>query len=891
MSRRGRATRGPGRAWPGPYLSDLRFRLRALFRPGLHERELGEEFAFHLDMEARKLRAEGLSDGAARREARRRFGNVTNQQERTRDAWGIRMIRDALSDARLALRQFARRPGFTFLAVATLALGIGATVALFSVVRGLLIRPLPYVQEDRLQAFWMPYDWTGVEFDFVKERIRSFESVAAYSSEGRTLRTDGGSILVLSSLVSAEAFDVLGARPLLGRTFTKGEDRPGAEPSVVLSWGIWQQEFGGDQAILGRRITLGGVNNTVIGVMPRGFYFPSPEYRIWQTLPLDPASGQYSNNGWLALLGRARAGVSAAQLAEEARALGRALGERFTYPDAWDRSKNPFVTPLRQEMFGSVRPALLLLLGAVTLLLLMACVNAAALILARTTDRTQEIILRTALGAGRGRLARQILVESITLSLVAGTAGALLAVGIFRTLVASLPLQNGFGEALSMDWVTFATAFGLALLVGLAVSAIPIRHLLIGRLSGVSGERGDLVARGGAGRAHAALVAAQVTLAVLLVTGATLLIRSVGRLFALDPGFEARGVVTLDVVTSPETMNAEARRAFFRGLLERSAQLPGVQSVGITNRLPVRDQGWQGPVRVEGRPDLEGTARPNSLNRVNSPDYFRTLGMDIKLGRGIEAGDRAGGLQVVLVSESFARKMWPNQDPLGRRIYAGFTGDTAGLTIVGVVEETRMFSMTGENPMVMYLPHEQTRDPGEGQVLVLRATGDPGAVIAGVRALVRELDSRVAVARPGTMDEVVKTALAEPLRLRFFLMLFAGLALVLGTVGVYGVVSYSVARRRGEFGIRMALGAAPGKVLGHVIARGMLPVVIGVGAGIAGSVALSRLLTRFLYEVAPTDPASLASAGVALLAAGVLAALVPAYRAGKVSPVEALRAE
>ena len=583
----------------------------------------------------------------------------------------------------------------------------------------------------------MPYDWTGVEFDFVKERLRSFESLGAHSSTGRTLSTGGGSIMVPSSVVSAEMFDILGTKPLLGRTFIKGEDRPGAEPAVVLSYGIWQQEFGGDPAILGKRILLGGVNNTVIGVMPRGFYFPSPEYRVWQPLPLDPALSQYQNNGWLVLLGRARPGATAEQLHNEARAIGRALGERFTYPAAWDKTKEPFVTPLREQMLGNVKPALLLLLGAVSVLLLMACVNAAALILARTTDRTSEIVLRTALGAGRGRLARQILVESLTLSLVAGTAGALLAVGIFRTLVASLPLQNGFGDAVSMDWTTFAAAFALAMLVGLAVSAIPIRHLLLGRLSGVSGERGDSVAKGGAGRAHAVLVAAEVTLAVLLVTGATLLIRSVSRLYALDPGFDANGVVTVDVVTSPDQMNADVRRGFFRALLERAAQLPGVQSVGITNRLPVRDQGDQGPIRIEGRPDLEGQARPNSLVRFSNPDFFRTLGMDIKLGRGIEESDREGSLKVAVISESFARKMWPNQDPLGRRIYNNVTGDTSGITIVGVVEETRMFSMTGENPMVFYLPHEQVQDPGDGLVLVLRTTGDAGTVISGVRGLVR----------------------------------------------------------------------------------------------------------------------------------------------------------
>ena len=872
-------------------IHDLLFRLRALFQPKLQEQELGEEFQFHLEMEARKLVAEGFSPESALREARRRFGNVTYEQERTRDAWGIRMIRDALSDARLALRQFARRPGFTLLAVATLALGVGATVALFSVVRGLLLRPLPYANEAQLHEFYAPYDWTGVEYDFIRERIKAFESLATYSADGVTLTTEAGSTLLLSGVTSANIFDLLGVRPLLGRTFKEGEDRPGSEPVVVLGWGTWKQEFGGDPNILGKRIVLAGVTNTVIGVMPRGFYFPSPDVRIWQPLNLDPASNIYNNNGWLVLVGRARAGMSHAQINEEVQSIARDLGQRFTYPDAWDRSKNASVTPLRESMLGNVKPALLLLLGAVTVLLLMACVNAAALILARTTDRTSEIVLRTALGAGRGRLARQILVESVTLSLVAGAAGAVLAVALFKTLVASLPLQNGYGETVTIDWTTFVAAFGLALLVGLAVSAIPIRHLLLGRLSGVSGERGDAVAKGGAGRAHAVLVTAEVTLAVLLVAGAMLLVRSVTKLYALDPGFESRGVVTVDLVTSPEQMNAAVRRDFYRRILERAALLPGVQSVGMTNRLPVRDRGWQGPVRVEGRPDLEGNARPTGVYRYNTPDYFRTLGMDIKMGRGIEAGDREGGQKVVVISEGFARKMWPNLDPLGRHIWSGVAGDTSALTVVGVVEETRMFSMTGENPMTIYLAHEQVRDPGEGIVLVLRTKSDPGAVIAGVRGLVREMDPRVAVDRGGTMDDVVKTALAEPLRLRFFLTLFGGLALVLGTVGVYGVVSYSVARRRGEFGIRMALGAAPGKVLGHVVARGMLPVALGVGAGIAGSLALSRLLGRFLYEIAPTDPASLSMAGLALLSAGVLAALVPAWRAGKVSPVEALRAE
>ena len=653
---------------------------------------------------------------------------------------------------------------------------------------------------------------------------------------------------------------------------------------------MWRQELGGDPKVLGRRINLGGTPTTVVGVMPRGFYFPSPEYRAWRPLLLDPNSPVYRGRGWLVLLGRVKPGTVSGALNDDIQAIARALGERFTYPAAWDKSKNAAVRPLREYLLGSVKPALLLLLGAVGLLLLMACANTAALVLARTTDRTGEIGLRLALGAGRGRLMRQIVTESVTLSLLAGAAGAVVALGLFGRLVASLPLQSGFGDAVSLDWTTFAVGAGLAVLVGLMVSAIPVRHLLQGRLSGVSGER-VVGVRVGPGRAHAALVAAEVMLAVLLVSGATLLIRSVEKLYALDPGFDARGVMTADLIASGQEMDQPARWQFFRDLLERVGRLPGVTSAGYTNRLPVRDNGWQGPIEVESRPDLRDANRPNCLYRTVTPDYLRTMGMAIRAGRGIEATDRAGSLRVVLVSESFARKMWPGQDPLGQRIRTGFMGDTTWLNVVGVVEETRMFTMTGENPIVMYLPWEQTGFPGEGQVLAMRTDADPGLVITAVRRVVRELDRRVAVARPGSMDEVVRTALAEPLRLRFFLMLFGGLALVLGTVGVYGVVSYAVTRRRPEFGIRIALGAAPSRVLAEVVRGGMAPVAIGVTAGLLGAIGLSRLLGRFLYEVAPTDPASLALAGAALLGAGALAALLPGWRAGQVNPVEALRAE
>ncbi len=872
------------------WINNLMFRLRALFRPGAMERELDEEVGFHLEMESRKLSAEGRSPDDAGREARRRFGGVTYQKERARASWGVTAVREALSDVRVTLRGFVLRPGYAVLGVTTLGLGIGATVALFSVVQGLLLRPLPVADEDRLHVFWSDYNWRGVEFDYLKERVQAFSGLAAYSSDATTFRTDAGSSLLRVAVVSAELFDLLGTAPLMGRTFAAGEDRPGAERVAVVSWGMWRNELGGDPNVIGRRILLDGTPTTVIGVMPRRFFFPTPDDRAWVPLDLDPSTRSYQGNGWLVLLGRTRPGTSAAQLDQEVQALAGALGERFTYSAAWDKTKGAFVTPLHQYLFGDVRPALILLLGSVAVLLLIACANTAALVLARTTDRTGEIALRMALGAGRGRLARQIVTESLTLALLAGAVGAGLAFGLFDLMVARLPLDDGLDQALSMEWGTFAAGFGLAVVVGLAVAALPVRHLLMGRLGGVSGERGSSGMRRGPGRAHGVLVATEVTLGVLLVTGATLLIRSVNRLFAVDLGFDPHGVAVVDLMTSSEEMNEEQRRLAFQAVVDRVAALPGVVSAGLTNRLPVRDGGWQGTVRIESRPDLAPPRSPNAMFRTATPGYFRAMGMRLLSGRGVESSDQAGGFRSVVVSESFARAMWPDRDPLGQRIRSGFRGDTAWLNVVGVLKEIRMFRLVGENTFSYYLPRDQT-SADVGQVLVIRTSGRPSGVIPTVRAVAREVDPRIALAREGTLETVVRGAMAEPLRLRFFLSLFAGLALVLGAVGVYGVVSYSVTRRRAEFGIRMALGAAPGRVLREVVRGGMLPVMIGVVGGIGGSIALSRLLGSFLYEVAPTDPVSIAASAVCLLSAGWLATLLPGWRAGRVDPVTALRAE
>ena len=570
--------------------------------------------------------------------------------------------------------------------------------------------------------------------------------------------------------------------------------------------------------------------------------------------------------------------------------MARSLGQRFTYPAAWDKTKGPFVRPVRDYLVGDVKPALLLLLGAGALLLLMACANTAALVLARTTDRSQEISLRAALGAGRGRLARQIVAESLTFSVVAGAVGLGIAVFGFDVLVGSLPLKNNLAAATTLDWTVYAAAFGLAAVVGLLVAAAPVRDLLSGRLHGVTGSRGATGLTRGTGRVHSVLVAGEAGVAVLLVVGAMLLIRSVSGLLALDLGFRPAGVVAVDVFVPSDGFPIGQRTQAFQTVRDRAAAIPGVTGAAWIGRLPVRDDGGQGPIAVEGQPDLQGTNAPNALWRPVSPDYFKTLGIPIVDGRAIEPGDRAGTPRVGLVSRAFAVRVWPGQSPIGRRVrFPG--GDTVAISVVGVAGDVRSTGVTGANPFVLYLADAQDADPPFGKALVLRAGGPPGAVFAAVRRIAAEVDPRLAIARTTTMEQVVETALAQPLQLRFFLTLFAALALVLGVVGIYSVVAYSVSRRQTELGLRMALGAAPGQVLRQIIGEGVAPVVVGTGLGLVAAVALARGASRFLYGVSPADPVSMGAAALALLTAGVAAAALPAWRASRVSPTESLRAE
>lgn len=873
-------------------LSDLWFRLRAIITRRTRDRELDDELAFHLEMEAQKHLAKGGTPEQAKQRAAKNFGHLEGHRRQARETWGVSMFEDLMADVRFAARQLARKPAFAILAVLTLGLGIGGTVALWSVVQGVLLKPLPFADEEKLAVFWAPGDWFGVETDFARQLIRGFDHLTAFSEDTTTLRRDDNTSMLSYVAASGDLFQLLGTPPLHGRTFGPQDDEPGAEPVIVLSHGMWQRELGGDPQALGRQLLIGGRPTTVIGVMPPEFYFPYPEHRAWMPLRLDPSSEDYHQNGYLQLIARVHDGWTTAQVEASIASLTLALGERFDYPEAWDKSKGAYVTPLRSQLLGPMRPALWMLLGAVGLLMIMACANVAALLLARSADRGAELGVRAALGAGRGRLARQLLTESTLLALLAAGLGTLLATGLFEVLVASLPLGHGFDLPLSFDWTSLESALALALATATVISILPIRGLSKHRFGGHLAEARRQASPDRRGsRLQKALVLGEALLAVTLVIGATLLVRSVTHLQNVEPGLEAEGVLVVDLVAGPEEMDTQQRRSFFAQVVQRSAALPGVRSATLTNRLALRDDGSQGPVEIEDRPDLESAERPSSYLRTASPDYFRALGIDIVKGRAFDAKDRADGQHVAIVSASFAQRVWPGQNAVGKQVRTRVEDDGELATVVGVAEEVRMTSLVGDNPLVLYRPEAQRRWPGVGNTLLLATDLDAATLAPEVRQLVRQLDPRVAVAGISTMQEVVDAKMSEPVRLRFLLGLFAVLGLILGTVGVYGVVSYGVTRRRTELGVRMALGASPREVWLQVVGQGLLPVALGTLCGMILSLGLWRLLRGLLFHIKPSDPMSFLLAAGILLTAGVLAALIPAWQASRVDPSVALRSD
>ncbi|HEX2095286.1 MAG TPA: ABC transporter permease [Longimicrobiaceae bacterium] len=801
-----------------------------------------------------------------------------------------------LQDFRYALRSLLKSPGFTAVAVLALALGIGGNTAVFSIIHTLLYRPLPFPDADRLVVVWDNNVREGQEFSEVapghvralRERGRSFQGVAAYDYAGFTLTGAGEPEQVEGHVVDAGFFPMLGVRPALGRGFLPGEDRPAAAPVVVLGHELWRRRFAEDPRVVGRTILLDGVATTVVGVLPADFRFPGAG-DVWTPLALSDSAWQLRGEHFLRVIGKLRPGVSVDDARAEADALSREL-ER-SHPET-NRGWRMSVQPLNEGLFqGPIVPIMVVLLGAVGFVLLIACADVANLLLARAATREREVAVRLAMGAGRARLVRQLLTESLLLALLGGAAGVVLAVWgldalgamIPATLLRYVPQMAHLGIDGAVLGYTLLLSFGTGILFGLVPALQASRPDLASTLK--EGDRGSAGVR--RGRLRSTLVVSEVALALVLVTATGLMVKSFLRQLSANPGFRPERSLVF-WLNLPEARYREGERivAFQDALVERLRSLPGVESVGTVDPLPLTGEGRERRFTVEGRPVLTPADTPWANLRVASPGYFQAIGIPLLRGRGFTDADREGAPGVALVSQAMAEQFWPGEDPVGKRVVVQ---GGRPREVVGVVGDVADWRAGNRSPAFLYIPYTQAASPRIG--VVVRTRNDALTAAAAVRRAVFTLDPEQPVHALRSMDEVLSEALIAQRINAVMLSVLAGIALLLAVVGVYGVVAYSVARRTHEIGVRVALGASTGDVLRLVVGQGMRPVLLGVALGVLGALAVSRLLSAILWGVSATDPATLAGVPALLAGVAVLACWLPARRAARVDPMVALRSE
>ncbi len=876
-------------------------RLRGLWHSENIHREIDEELRFHIDMRAEENIRRGMSPDEARREAQRRFGRLARIKEQGYEVRGGRWLETFWQDIRHGARMLRKSPGFTLVAVTALALGIGANTAIFSVINAVLLRALPYQDAERIVTIQErsangPAQVTPANFLDWREQNRVFEQMAAITTRRANLTGAGGEPQRINlAVTSASFFQVLGVRPLLGRTFLPTEEQAGHDPVVVVSYGLWQRRFGTDPHLAGKPLMINGENYTVIGVMPAGIQYPNdtdlwvPPRRIVPEAEIDLGDiTQVRGFGLLSVIARLKPGVSFAQAQAEMDAV--TAGLRRQYPET-NNNRFDTVIPLRESLVGDVRPILLVLLGAVGCVLAIACANVANLLLARASARQKEVAIRTALGAGRWRVIRQFLTESSMLSLIGGAVGLLLALYGIDLLAGFAPSTIPRVREIGLDLRVLCFSLLISLLTGIVFGLAPALHVSKADLN-ESLKEGARGATSGRRRAsfRGVLVVAEVALSLMLLIGAGLLFRSFLILQAVKPGFSPRNVLTMRIAPSGEGYReAREQRAFYSQIIERIRALPGVQSAGAISTLPLS----KGPVNgyvIEGRPPVTADKMPGANRRHVSPDYFRTMGIPLLKGRTFTDRDTADNPGVVIVNEALARREYPAEDPIGRRIAFSWTnGRPNWLEIVGVVGDVRSIELNTEPAPEAYTPYLQNSVPEMS--FVIRTANDPTNLAAAVRNEVRAVDQNQPVSHIKTIEEVISEAVTQPRFNMLMLTIFSGVALVLAAAGIYGVMAYSVSMRTHEIGIRMALGAGPWDVLRMVIGQGAKLTLIGMGVGLLGAVAVTRVLASLLVSITPTDP--LVYMSVAMLLAGValLASYIPARRAMKVDPMIALRYE
>jgi putative ABC transport system permease protein len=796
-------------------------------------------------------------------------------------------------DARYGLRMLMKKPGFTLTAVITLALGIGATSVIFSFANGVLLRPLPYQDSERLAMIYETAPKRGLAslgispLNFLdwREQNRVFTGVAAYHSDSYSVSEGGDPEQLSGANTSHNAFEILGVAPILGRTFTAEEDRPGNDMVVILGHGLWKRRFGAKPEIIGRKITLNNRQRTVIGVMPPGFKFPEVA-DLWVPLAIDTKSWSRHSHGWDAIA-RLKPGMTLEQAQSDMTEVARRLEEQYPVTN---EGMGVTLVPLREDLAGDYRKALLILMGVVGLVLLIACVNVANLLLARASSRVKEVAIRTALGAGRWRVFRQLLTESVLLGLMGGALGCGLAAWGLDLMLAVIPIDLPFWMRFDLDGRVLGFTAGLTLLTSLIFGAAPALQASKVDLNKAlkDGARGA----SGAGRHQMlrTLVVAEVALSLILLIGAGLMMRSFMRLQGVNPGLNPENLLTLRV-DLPEAKydTPEKTQAFFKELLERVGALPGVQAAGATWRLPLAGGGRRTSLAVEGFPVLSVGEAPKINYCVSAPNYFRAMGIPILTGRDFTNADSRDSMKVTIIDERVAREYWPNESPLGKRVRFGAPEDDSPWhTIVGVVGVVKHESLNLTERKTVYLPHAQ--DSMGDMTLTVRAA-NPEKLAPAIRGQVKAMDRDQPITNMRTMTEVISRSVWRPRLYTILFGVFAAVAVALASIGVYGVMACSVSERTREIGVRVALGAQRRDVLKLVVAQGMKLALIGTGIGLVASLALTRLMQSLLFEVSVTDPLTFAGLAALLSMVALLACYIPARRATKVDPMIALRCE
>ena len=866
------------------------------------EQDANEELRFHIEQQTAANIAAGMASEEARRQAALQFGAVEGVKEDCREQRSGFWLETFIADARYALRVLRKNPGFAAIAILTLALGIGANTAIFSVVYAVLLKPLPYPTPNQLVVVFDAKPQEGVDFtgmsypDFEGVRAQSgvFTELAGNQEHDLTVTGRGEPFIADTAVVTAGLFDVLQAAPLLGRTFVPEDGRPGAAPVVIVSEKLWRSRFGADPHLVGSSINLDKRSFTVIGIMRAGFHSPIlvRNQDLWVPTPDDPVFGGWMtrrSGHWLSVIGRLKPGVSIAQAQAELDGISHRLTAEFPKDDAgWSLR----VAPLQSTIVGDERPALLLLLGAVALVLLIACANIANLLVSRATSRAKEMSMRIALGAGPGRIVRQLLTESAALGLLGGAGGTLLAYWGVRALGSLLPSDLAKMQDIRVDeWV-----LAFALLLSVAASFVfGLAPALFAAGSDVQKTLREGSGRAGAGgnrqNARTTLAVAEIALAMVLLVGAGLLMRSFIAMTAVSPGFRSQQLVKAEV-SLPQFQYSTAQQwaAFGDDLLARIQAEPGMRDAAIGLPLPLVHPFVNLGFEIEGS-TAPPASQPRTANYVSaSPEYFRVMGIPLLQGREFSREDVASTPRVAIISEAMARMYFPNQNPIGKRIIFGFPprGDVPR-EIIGVVGNVRDVELRQAPAAMMYVPFAQA--PLWGTVVVVRTNLNVAAVAEAIRRDAHAIDKDLPVTDIGAIPELVDATLSQPRFQTLLLGLFSGLALILAAVGIYGVISYSVIQRTHEIGIRMSLGAQPGQVLRLVMGQGARLVLAGILIGAAAALALTRFMRSLLFEVRSADPLTFVAIASLLALVALAACYIPARRAMRVDPMTALRYE